>query len=52
MSRHLDAATVSARLDAGSQVPDKVSTQVTDRWDQVVAGEIEVPVHTDEVVVP
>ncbi len=33
-------------------VPEDVATQVTDLWDQVVAGEVEVPVQTDEVVVP
>jgi basic membrane protein A len=32
--------------------PDDVAAQVTDLWDQVVAGEVEVPVMTDEVVVP
>lgn len=32
--------------------PDDVAAQVTDLWDQVVAGEVEVPVMIDEVVVP
>ncbi len=32
--------------------PDDVAAQVTELWDQVVAGEIEVPVKTDDVVVP
>lgn len=32
--------------------PDAVAAEVTELWDQVVAGEVEVPVMADEVVVP
>lgn len=32
--------------------PDDVATQVNDLWDEIVAGEVEVPVEIDEVVVP
>ena len=33
-------------------VSDDVATQVTELWDQVVSGEVEVEVKTDDVVVP